>query len=282
MPALITAFDSNENIDADAHGHNVSVAVAAGADGVLLAGSTGEGPYLESGERKLLSSITRDAFPDLTILCGIFAETDRSTESQIAEAADGCANAVLIVTPGTLVRNRHHIITAFYRRIADSSPLPMFLYTVPRVTGYEFPVESVAELASHSNIVGIKDSGGDVSRLTALAETLNAGFTAYTGNSKALADSGGRGAFGAITASANYAFTLVESAASGDEGAQAILVEITNIVEQFGVSGTKFAASLAGLRPGVSRLPLQPLDSEAEQSITNAYEHMLSRVSRDT
>jgi len=282
MPALITAFDAGGNIDADAHGHNVSVAVAAGADGVLLAGSTGEGPYLEPGERKLLCSITREAFPDLTIVCGIFAETDRSTESQIAEAADGGANAVLIVTPGTLVRDRHQTITDFYRRIADSSPLPIFLYTVPRVTGYELPVGSVAELANHFNIVGMKDSGGDVSRLSALSGTLNRGLIVYTGSSKALADSSGRGAYGAITASANYAYPLVESAASGNREAQVTLVEITTVVEQFGVSGTKFAASLAGMNPGASRLPLQPLDSGAKQSITKAYEHMQSKLSPDT
>jgi len=86
MPALITAFDDRGEIDGDAHEHNVSVAVAAGADGVLLAGSTGQGPYLEPGEREHLTDITRRSFADLAILCGIFAESDRQAMSQIREA----------------------------------------------------------------------------------------------------------------------------------------------------------------------------------------------------
>ncbi len=274
MPALITAFDADESIDADAHEHNLSVAIAAGAEGVLLAGSTGEGPYLEPNERGLLCSVTRKAFPGLTFICGIFAETVRQARAQISEAHAGEADGVLVVTPGTLVRNRHLQITEFYRRIADLSPLPIFLYTVPGVTGYELPVESVAELAEHQNIAGMKDSGGDVSRLDALSGITGSDFIVYAGRSRALADSSDRGAHGAITASANYAFRLVEAAASGDREAQASLVEITGSVERHGVAGTKFAASLAGMNPGRSRLPLQALAADAEDSIAEAFKSM--------
>lgn len=274
MPALITAFGADESIDTEAHEHNLSVAIAAGAEGVLLAGSTGEGPYLEPDERRLLTSITRRAFPDLTIVCGISAETDRQAHAQISEARAGEAHGVLVVTPGTLVRNRHKQVTDFYLRIADLSPLPIFLYTVPGVTGYELPVEAVTELAEHHNIAGMKDSGGDVSRLDALSGILGPDFIVYAGSSRALADSSARGAHGAITASANYAFGLVDSAGSGDREAQAALVEITPTVERHGVAGTKFAASLAGMSPGRSRLPLQPLNADAESSIAEAYQRM--------
>lgn len=272
MPALITSFDTAEDIGEGAHENNLSVAVTTGAGGVLLAGSTGEGTYLEPGERKLLTAITRRAFPDLTIVCGISAETDRAARTQVAEAGSGGADAVLVVTPGTLVRNRHRLITDFYRRIADASPLPILLYSVPGVTGYELPVESVAELAAHHNIVGMKDSGGNVSRLEALSEILGPKFIIYAGSSKALADSHYRGAHGAITASANYAFPLVDAAASGNREAQAALVDITTIVEHHGVAGTKFAASLAGMHPGSSRLPLQPLGATEQDEITAAYQ----------
>jgi dihydrodipicolinate synthase/N-acetylneuraminate lyase len=274
MPALISAFNADESIDVEAHEHNLSVAIAAGAEGVLLAGSTGEGPYLEPNERALLCSITRKVFPGLTYICGIFAETDRQARAQISEAQAGEADGVLVVTPGTLVRNRHVQITDFYRRIADLSPLPIFLYTVPGVTGYELPVASVAELAEHQNIAGMKDSGGDASRLDALSGIVGSDFIVYAGNSGALADSSDRGAHGAITASANYAFRLVDAAGSGDREAQTALIEITGIVERHGVAGTKFAASLAGMDPGRSRLPVQPLEADAQSSIAEAYERM--------
>ena len=275
MPALIAPFDRDEGIDSAAHRHNVSVAVACGAGGILIAGSTGEGPYLETGERAALVSLARETAPELMIVCGISAETDRQAASQIAEAHAAAADAVLIITPGTLVRNRTDLIADFYERVADLSPLPVLLYTNPAVTGYEIPVETVRHLAQHPNILGMKDSGGDVSRLDEMKEILAAGFVVYIGSSKRLAESTSRGAFGAITASANYAFSFVEAAAAQDLDAQATLTHVTSIIQQYGVPGTKHAASLAGMIEGRSRLPLNPLDLQARRLVHGAYNEML-------
>jgi 4-hydroxy-2-oxoglutarate aldolase len=278
MPALITPFDPDQRIEIGMHQHNVSTAISAGAGGILIAGSTGEGPYLETGERSILVSSAREAEPDITIVCGVAAESDRQTATQITEAAEGGADAVLVLTPGTLVRNRTAAITDFYERVATTSPLPVLLYTNPPVTGYELPVETVCRLAEHPNIVGMKDSGGDFSRLEQMDEPLAGGFVAYIGSSKALVESTSRGAFGAITASANYAFAFVDSSASGDRNAQAVLADVTSVVQQYGVAGTKYAATLAGMREGRSRLPLQPLDTQAKQSVVEAYETMLGYI----
>ena len=89
---------------------------------------------------------------------------------------------------------------------------------------------------------------------------------------------GQRGAFGAITASANYAFAFVDSSAGGDGNAQAVLADVTSVVQQYGVAGTKYAATLAGMREGRSRFPLQPLDTQAKQSVAEAYETMLGYI----
>jgi dihydrodipicolinate synthase/N-acetylneuraminate lyase len=113
----------------------------------------------------------------------------------------------------------------------------------------------------------MKDSGGDFSRLEGLADVLTPEFIVYAGKSKALADSHDRGAFGAITASANYAFTLVSDAVAGDRAAQATLTSLTTVIERHGVPGTKFAASLTGMHPGHSRLPLLPLSENAKAEI---------------
>jgi 4-hydroxy-2-oxoglutarate aldolase len=276
MPALITPFDPDQRIDIDAHHHNVTIAVAAGTHGLLIAGSTGEGPYLEPGEREILVSAARETATDLTIVCAVSAETDRQAQSQADEAAGGGADAVLVITPGTLVRNRTALISSYYERIADTSPLPVLLYTNPVVTGYELPVETVRDLAQHPNIVGMKDSGGDVTRLSDLADTLASGFVVYIGSSKTLAESRSLGAHGAITASANYAFASVDLAASEDQKAQTTLTTVTSIVQQYGVAGTKYAATLAGMVEGRARLPLQPLDAEAKHTIRDAYEEMLA------
>jgi 4-hydroxy-2-oxoglutarate aldolase len=276
MPALITPFDADERINIDSHRHNVSVAISAGAHGVLLAGSTGEGPYLEADERASLVSSSRATSTDLIILCGVSAETDRQAEPQIAEAVASGADAVLVITPGTLVRGRSNLISDYYERIADLSALPVFLYSNPVITGYELPVASVRHLARHPNIVGMKDSGGDVSRVDELADILTDGFVLYIGSSKRLAESARRGAYGAITASANYAFSCVDGATAQDEGAQTSLADVTAIVQQYGVPGTKYAATLAGMYEGRSRLPLEPLDEEAQRTIATAYTEFLN------
>lgn len=278
MPALVTALDPDGNIHRDGHVHNIAAAIGSGADGILIGGSTGEGPYLDPDERSMLVATAREAFPDLTILCGIFAESARQARTQIDEATDGGADAVLVVTPTTLVRDRREWIVDYFEWVADTSPIPVFLYTVPRVTGYELPCASIAELAGHPNVAGMKDSGGDTSRLDDIAAILSDDFVVYAGASRALADSFTRGAHGAITASANYAFSTVAAAASGDQDAQALLTDVTSVIEQHGVPGTKFAASVAGLRPGPGRAPLPRLDGDAHEAITNAY-HRLMAVS---
>jgi len=271
MPALVTAFDDDGNLDLGNHEHNVSLVSAAGALGILVAGSTGEGPYLETGERTALVTATRGVETDLVILCGIFAESTRSAHAQMIEAVDASADALLVVTPTTLMRGRTPWIADYYEWVADTSPVPVFLYSVPAVTGYELDCESVAALAGHPNVAGMKDSGGDVSRLDELAPILSDEFIVYAGASRALADSFDRGAHGAITASANYAFTVVANAATGNGDAQQHLVQVTSVVERHGVPGTKYAAALAGMRPGNGRRPLPALSSDIRQSIDDAY-----------
>lgn len=272
MPALITALDERGEIDGDAQEHNTSVAVANGAAGVLLAGSTGQGPYLEPGERKHLTAITKSSFPNLAIVCGIFAESDRQAMSQIREAEQGGADAVLVVTPVTLIRDRHDLVVDFFGRIADASPLPVLLYSVPGVTGYALPISSVTALANHPNIVGMKDSGGDATRMRKIVELLNNGFVVYCGASRSLVDFSANGAYGAITASANYAFSLVDAAGAGGVEAQRALTDLTTIIEQERLPGTLCAASLAGMVPGRARLPLRSLSPVAARRIADAME----------
>ncbi|MCL1592806.1 MAG: dihydrodipicolinate synthase family protein [Actinomycetia bacterium] len=278
MQALVTAFDDDGEIDIDNHRHNLLCAIDAGTSGVLIGGSTGEGPYLEPGERNELIRVAREVSPDLTILCGVFAESSRSANAQVMEAADSGANAILVVTPTTLMRNRDSWVVEYFEWVADLSPLPAFLYSVPAVTGYELPCESVAELAGHPNIVGMKDSGGDVQRLVDIAAILSDDFIVYTGKSTALAASFERGAYGAITASANYAFSSVAAASQGDLAAQATLTEVTAVVERHGVPGTKFAASVVGMRPGKGRGPLPELSIDVRDTITTTCRALVTNI----
>jgi 4-hydroxy-2-oxoglutarate aldolase len=260
MPALVTAFDDGEDLDVAAHRHNVRTLWERGVRGFVIGGSTGEGPYLERGERQTLCAAARQELGDEAfVVCGIAAETVRQAMRQVAEATAAEGDAVLVMTPTTLTRGRHRLVEGFYREVADRSPLPVLLYTVPGVTGYDLPVESIVALSGHGNIVGIKDSGGVAERFGQWRDRVPDPFWGFCGASRAVVDSVTAGAYGAITASANYAFDLVVRSVAGDTTAQEELKGAAAAVETDGVAGTKAAAAGAGLRPGPPRAPLTAL-----------------------
>ncbi|MCZ7532903.1 MAG: dihydrodipicolinate synthase family protein [Acidimicrobiia bacterium] len=270
MVAIVTPFDTEGNVDGEAHVHNVRHLSAQGCTGFVPAGSTGEGPYLEKGERGALVAATRQGAEGSFILCGINAESVRQALAQIVEAADAGADAVLVLTPGTLVRGNHDRVAAFYTEIADAAPVPVLLYSNPNVTGYELPTDTINKLANHRNIHGIKDSGGNPDRIDDHATAIQNGFIVYAGASRALLESHKRGAYGAITASANYVFGLVAAASSGDPNGQAELDAVIAVVERHGIPGAKRAAAAAGIKSGTLRHPLTPVDDTIGQEIDTA------------
>ncbi len=260
VPALITPFGDDGSIDTDAHRHNLTTLAGRGVEGFVLSGSTGQGPYLIPGERKTLISTARRALgAEPYLLCGVQAESVAQALAQGEEAAEGGADAMLVMTPTTLIRGDHEAVARFYRLLGDRAPLPVFLYSVPATTGYQIPVEVTLDLASHSNIMGIKDSGADADRVPPLAAAIDDGFVVMAGSSRVVNEFMLNGAHGAITSSANYAFDLIVDAVT-DDAAQQRLTGLAAAVEKFGLAGTYAAAEATGLIAGAMRLPLQPLD----------------------
>ncbi len=277
MPAIITPFDELQELDLAAHRHNVAFLGALGYEGFVLAGSTGEGPLLEPGERRRLTAASRAAAgDDAFLLCGINAESNRLAASQIAEAADGGADAVLVLTPTTLSRNRTNFVTSFFLEVADESPLPVFIYSVPVVTAYALPLETVWKLARHPNVVGMKDSGGDVIRIQRLQAGLPDGFSLYNGVAPAVTLTLAAGVHGSILAAANYvpklSLEVVQAALEGLGGnmeKQHRLTKANDGVARYGIPAVKAAAEMAGLRAGRARAPLLPVTEEARASFAH-------------
>jgi dihydrodipicolinate synthase/N-acetylneuraminate lyase len=272
MPALVTPFSRVGEIDLEAHTANLRALSEAGMEGFVIGGSTGEGPYLEPGDRQRLvrAGRRRKAF----FMVGIAAESTRVALSQLQEASDGGADAVLVMTPTTLSRGRDEAVLRFYRTVADASSLPVFLYSVPGVTAYNLPVEAIAKLARHERIVGIKDSSGDVVRMQSIIDAAPPEFLVYSGSSRALTAAVAIGCHGAITASGNYVPDLVlrtlaaaRESSSKARRLQKQLSAISADVEAHGIPGVKAAAKAAGLDPGHPREPLTRLSKGAETSI---------------
>jgi dihydrodipicolinate synthase/N-acetylneuraminate lyase len=275
LPALITPFDRAGELDREAHRHNLITLWDRGIKGFVIGGSTGEGPYLEPGERRALTADARDALGESAyLICGVNAETVRLAQPLIEEAAAGGANAALVITPTTLTRNRVPYVESFYTTLADAAPLPLFLYSVPSVTAFELPDEAVARLAAHPNIVGIKDSGGHPVRLQRILANVSEDFTVFTGSTQAVTLAIAAGAHGAITASTNYmperVSETVAAARRQPADARPLQHQISRIsaaIEAYGIPGVKAMAAHAGLRPGWPRLPLQPLPKEDSERL---------------
>ena len=270
MPALVSPFNNQGELDLGAHEHNLAFLVGMGIRGFLIAGSTGEGPYLEPGERGQLVKRARYILGSGAYLtCGVAAETVRQAQAMIAEAAGSGADSALVITPTTLTRNRLPYVEDYYQLVADASPIPVLLYSVPPVTGFELPEDLVVRLSEHPNIVGMKDSGGDPVRMQRLVDRIDEGFYLYTGSTQALTLALTAGAYGAITASANYLprllLELVDVAVDNPLKARNLQQRVSAVaagVERLGIPGVKAAAAAAGLRPGFPRLPLSPLDAD--------------------
>jgi len=272
MPALITPFTRSGELDVDAHEHNLSLLIEQGIQGFVLGGSNGQGPYLEPGDREQLIRAGKRFRSYL--MCGVAAESTRVALAQVHEAEAAGADSLLVLTPTTVARGRDDAILGFYKDIADTAQLPVFLYSVPPVTGYSMPVELVEKLARHENIHGMKDSSGDVVRLQTIVERTPESFLLFSGASRALSAAVAVGCYGAITGSGNYLPSVVmeaiEAARTDPEKARPLqrrLSSITSEVETEGIPGVMAAARAAGLDSGYPRLPLVRLSRGAETSI---------------
>jgi 4-hydroxy-2-oxoglutarate aldolase len=272
MPALVTPFTHGGELDPKAHTHNMRVLAEVGIEGFLFAGSTGEGPYVEPGERARLIKAGRRRKAHLMV--GIAAESTRTGLAQVSEAADAGADSLLVLTPTSLARNRDEAVLRYFQTLADHSTVPVLLYSVPVYTGYSLPVDLIWKLSRHQNIVGMKDSSGDVIRLQSIIDATPSSFILYNGSSRALTAAMAVGCHGAISASGNYAPELVlrvlRTARDHPAAARRLQKELSALsteVESHGVPGVKAAARAAGLKPGYPREPLTRLARGAETSI---------------
>jgi dihydrodipicolinate synthase/N-acetylneuraminate lyase len=145
--------------------------------GVVVLGSTGEAVTLDDAEsRDVLRTAAEAAAPDKVLIAGVGRESLKATVELAEAAASFQYDAVLVRTPSYYASQMSSAaVLTYFRSVADRSPLPVLLYNIPKFVPYQIPVELVAELAQHPNIIGIKDSSGSIERIRALiASTRNA------------------------------------------------------------------------------------------------------------
>ena len=140
--------------------------------GIVVLGSTGEGVLLDDAEsRDVLRAAAEAAAPEKVLIAGIGRESVKATVELAEAAARFQYDAVLVRPPSYFAGQLPSAAVLYYfRSVADRSPLPVLLYNIPKFVRYEIPVELIAELAQHPNIVGTKDSSGSVERISATVE----------------------------------------------------------------------------------------------------------------
>lgn len=160
-------------------------------------------------------------------------------------------------------RWRPQFVLNYFRHLADASRLPVYLYSVPPNTAYTMPVDLIAELAEHPNMVGMKGSSGDVVGLQAIVDATPDDFVLHASPSAAATSALTIGCHGVITGSLNYGPRLVTDVVEKppDRDLQLRLTAVSKAVEQHGVPGVKAAAPAAELEPSIPRLRWSRLPS---------------------
>ncbi|MBI4540266.1 MAG: dihydrodipicolinate synthase family protein [Gemmatimonadetes bacterium] len=247
--------------------------------GVVTSGSTGESVLLDDDERVRLVELAREVVDaDRLLVAGTGLEATRATVRLCRRAAAAGADAVLVQPPAyyrgdmTPAALRDH-----YRAVADESPVPVILYQVPtRLSTIEFATGLVVELSNHPNIVGIKDSRGDLAVTGELAAQTRPGFQVLMGSGARfygaleVGAAGGILAVGLLAAAECAAIWEAQREGRGTEAGalqERVAPVHQRIVADLGVPGIKAAMDLLGFAGGLPRPPLTPASERVRQEI---------------
>lgn len=264
--ALITPFLDGE-IDYEALGNLIDIQIEAGVSALLVAGTTGESATISTRELHELVAYAKKRIGNRVPLLAGCGSNSTSHAIELAQsAADGGADALLAVTPYYNKASDRGLLL-HYRAIADSAARPLILYNVPSRTGYHLSMELYRELAKHENIVGVKESSGDLGLLEALCAECGDDFDVYTGNDHQLVAAMKLGAQGVISVASNIIprtvteicrLCTVGDYRTASQRQRKALPQMQAMFWEVNPIPVKYVASLKGLCAPEYRLPLCP------------------------
>jgi len=283
FPALTTPFDHDGDLYEIKARHNVEKYNLTSISGFVVCGSTGESVFLTSDEKlKVCKWVAESNTQGRVLIAGTGAESVRETVELSNRAADLGYAAALIRTPHYYksVMNRPESQEIFFRTVADRCKIPVLIYNFPQLTGVDIKIESVAALSHHPNIIGMKDSSGNVEQVARIVKEAKPGFQVMVGSATTLAASLAAGAAGGILAMADavpYATIAIWEAyrtretAAVEDWQQRISCAAQLISAKHGIPGLKYAMDLNGYYGGPPRLPLVAPGPEAKIEIEKAF-----------
>src|SRR5690242_16492186 len=276
--ALTTPFASDDSVAIPQLKENIQRYNATALAGYAVQGSTGESVLLSHGEwEAVLIAVRETASANKRLIAGTGVESTAETISRTKIAAAIGYDAALVKTPYYYKPvYKPDVFIAHFRRVADASPIPVLLYSVPQFTGITLETSEVATLSEHQNIIGIKESSGHVQRVAEMVGATTPDFQVLTGGAGVLLPSLTIGAKGAILALASalpekcaelYELTRRAQLENARELQRTLLRASKLIVSELGIAGVKFVMDQRGYHGGNPRLPLLPLADGAERRV---------------
>lgn len=267
---IVTPFNELEEVDYSKMAHNLDRWGQTDLDGIVVLGTNGEFVYLGMEEKvELIKFVVKNFNPDKKVIAGTGCESTRDTIALCLEAAEAGAHAVLVLPPHYYKGSMNEeVLYSHYMEVADNSPVPVMLYNMPKNTGINLSVSLVAKLSQHPNIVGIKDTAGNIVQLAELVRDTAEGFSVFAGNAGYLLPALSIGAVGATVATANIlpemCCQVVKLFSEGKmEEAKAVqqrLLEPNSLVTfKYGIPALKAAMDMLGYQGGMPRRPLKTL-----------------------
>lgn len=284
---VTTPFTADEEVDEAALTANIDRWNAAGITGYVVLGSTGERVNLDEREYLQVITAARNAVPaSMTFIAGAGQQSTRTTLAEIERAARAGAEAALVITP-------HYYRAAIsqaalidhYTRVADASPVPIILYSMPDLTGITIEPETAARLSEHHNIIGLKDSSNDVAKLRETVAAVARDFAVTVGNGTVFCDALRAGAAGGILAVGcvvpELCLEIYRSVGDGHadhaSNLQDKLAPLARAVTRtHGIGGLKMAIEMVGYAGGLVRRPLRMPTENARADIQQLLEQALS------
>jgi len=291
FPALVTPFDEDESVSLSGIKENIRRYNATSVAGYVVLGSTGESVMLSRDEAdSVLGAAKEAAAAEKLLIAGTGAESTAETIARTKRAAALGYRAALVKTPYYYKPvYRAETYQYHYRAVADASPIPILVYSVPQFTGITLETPEVLALAAHPNIVGIKDSSGNIQRIGEMVAGTRRDFCVLTGGAAVVYPALAVGARGAVLALAaalpEKCAELFELVRRGEhqraQELQLLLVGASKrIVSECGIPGVKYAMDLRGYHGGVARRPLLPLAEEKKQAIAGVLSQLHPAAAR--
>ncbi|MGR9048148.1 4-hydroxy-tetrahydrodipicolinate synthase [Halobacillus faecis] len=281
LTAMVTPFDSEENIDFDATRALVNHLIENGSDGLVIAGTTGESPTLTTEEKvELFRFVVEEVDGRVPVIAGTGSNNTRASIRLTEKAEEVGVDAVMLVTPYYNKPTQEGLYQHF-STIAKSTSLPVMLYNIPGRSVINMEPATVIRLSQIKNIVSIKEASGDLDAATEIIRETSDDFSVYSGEDSNTLPFVSIGGTGIVSVSShvigNEMQQMIQSFREGDFAYAARLHQklvpvMHAIFSAPSPSPVKAALNAKGVEVGGVRLPLLPLSEEEEKQVLGELE----------